>query len=306
MPTIPPSADRPASAGSLPGENTLDGNETAGRRVGTPQRTGSAGKSVVQTTLWWAWAEWMAHGRMLLGFLVGWLAVVWFLPLIAHPLWVLAHGLVYAMAAGPALGGADVLGGCEEFAFAGPLTRGQRYMGRLLLGCASVVAFSAMSIVALAGNLSDVLLRVFVSSLPAALELEHSLTLNGLVWAVPVSVFGFGFVVAALARTRVQALQAWLWGVLAALAVLRGTFWLEELRFGRLNGWLAVPGLFVTTAGVLWLGLALYRRKEAGTAVGPLRMPPGWWTSLLTAGLALAAVGVLGAWFARNFTRLTE
>ena len=132
---------------------------------------------------------------MLLGFLVGWLAVVWFLPLVAHPLWILAHGLAYAVVAGPALGGSDVIRGCEEFAFAGPVTRGQRYVARLLLGGATVLAFTAMSVVALAGKLSDVLIRVFVRSAPASLELEPSLTLNALVWSVPLAVFGCGFVV---------------------------------------------------------------------------------------------------------------
>ena len=72
MPTIPPSVDRPAPGSSLPGQDA-------------PDRAVAAGRPGWQTTAWWAWAEWMAHGRMVLGFLVGWLAVVWFLPLIAHP-----------------------------------------------------------------------------------------------------------------------------------------------------------------------------------------------------------------------------
>lgn len=257
-------------------------------------------------TAWWAWAEARAHGRMLLGFLVAWLAVVWFLPLVVHPLWILAHGLAYAVVAGPAVGGADVIRGCEEFAFAGPLTRGQRYLGRLVLGMVTVLGFTAMGVVALAGNLSDVLLRVFVSSAPAALELEQSLTWNGLAWALPWTVFAFGFVGSAMARTRVQALQAWLWGVLAALALLRGSFALEELRFGRLNGWFAVPGLFGASAAVAVAGWVGYRRKEAVTDGGPLRVPPGWWTGLVAVALALVAVGVLGMWFARNFARIVE
>lgn len=306
MRTIRPLTDSSAPRAKGPDHATTKG---AGPGVGTTESLAmnpGARWAGWRATLGCGWAEWTAHGRMVLGFLVGWLAVVWFLPLVAHPLWVLAHALAYAMAAGPAVGGSDVIGGCEEFAFAGPLTRGQRYVGRLLFGAGTVLAFTAMSVVALAGNLSDVLLRVFVSSTSAAVELEHSLTWNGLVWAVPLTVFGVGFVGAALARTRVQALQAWLWGVLAAMALMRASFWLEEIRFGRLNGWFAVPGLLATTGAVLATGHGLYRRKEACTEAGPLRMPPGWWTSLLAAGLALGAVGVLGTWLARNLARLME
>ncbi len=300
MPTTPPS-----SASAVPRRGPAYCGEESPSPATRPRRTGPV-RSGWRTTWRWACAEWRAHGRLLLGFLVGWLAVVWFLPLVVHPLWILAHGLAYAVVAGPALGGSDVIRGCEEFAFAGPITRGQRYVGRLLLGGGTVLAFTAMSVVALAGKLSDVLIRVFVRSAPASLELEPSLTLNALVWSVPLAVFGCGFVGAALSRTRVQALQAWLWGALAALAVLRGMFWLEELRFGRLNGWFAVPGLLGVTAAALGLGLGLYRRKEAAVDGGSLRMPPGWWTAWITAGLGLGAVGVLGAWFARNFMRLME
>ena len=253
-----------------------------------------------------AWTEGSSHGRWLLGFVIAWLAVVWFLPLVAHPFWILAHPLLYAMVAGPALGGADVIQGCEEGSFAGPLGRGELFAGRLLLGVVTVLAFTAMGVVALAGNLSDILLRLFVSSAPAALELEPSLTLNGLVWALPLSVFGLGFVASCFARSRVHALQSWIWGVLAALALLRASLGLEELRFGRLNGWFAVPGLLGVTLAVLGIGWRLYRRKEAVTDGGPLRMPPGWWTGLMVTTLALAAVGALSVWFARNFSRLVE
>ena len=179
-------------------------------------------------------------------------------------------------------------------------------MGRLVLGMGTVLGFTGMSVVALAGNLSDVLLRVFVSSAPAAMELEHSLTWNGLVWAVPATVFAMGFAASALARTRVHALQGWLWGILGTLACLRMSLALEELRFGRLNGWFAVPGLMGLAIVTLGMGWVLYRRKEAVTDGGPLRVPPGWWAGLLAMALGMVAVGVLGLWFAKNFTRIVE
>lgn len=253
-----------------------------------------------------AWSEGSSHGRWLLGFVVAWLAVVWFLPLVAHPFWILAHALLFAVVAGPAFGGSDVIQGCEEGSFAGPIGRGDLFAGRLLLGVVSVLAFTAMGVVALAGNLSDILLRLFVSSAPAAVELEPSLALHGLVWALPFSVFGLGFVASSIARTRVHALQSWIWGVLAALALLRASLALEEWRFGRLNGWFAIPGLLGVTLAVLGIGWRSYRLKEAVTDAGPLRMPQGWWTGLMVSTLALAAVGALGLWLARNVPRLVE
>jgi len=80
------------------------------------------------------WAEWFAHSRLLLVFLGLWLAAVWALPLVAHPGWILLLGGIYALLAGPAYGGADVMDACEEFAFSLPPTRAERYWARLAVG----------------------------------------------------------------------------------------------------------------------------------------------------------------------------
>ena len=81
---------------------------------------------------WWLglmWGEWFTHARLLLFFLVAWLAAFWLIPLVAHPLWILMVGIAYALATGPAFGGANTMDGCEEFSFALPATRRQRFLG---------------------------------------------------------------------------------------------------------------------------------------------------------------------------------
>jgi hypothetical protein len=250
------------------------------------------------------WSEWFAHSRLLLMTLLGWLLTVWFLPLLVHPLWVLAYGLCYAAVAGPAFGGADVIHGCEEFSFSLPVTRCQRYWARVLMGGGGLLLVSLMDVLALEGNLSDVLLRVFVTSGLPAVPVNPTWVLYGLVVAVPAAVFALSFSLAALASSRTVAFTAWVWGVLGALVVLRGGVQLEELRFERPNGWFSVPFLTLVTAGSLWLGARRYATKEAGTGGGPLRMPPGWWWALGALVVAGAAVALLIAWFATNFSRL--
>ena len=250
------------------------------------------------------WSEWFVHSRLLLLSLVAWLSTVWFLPLLVHPLWLLGFGVVVAAVGGPAFGGADVIHGCEEFNFAFPATRTQRYWARVLVAGGTLLAFSLMDVLALKGNLSDVLLRVFVTSGLPAVELTQPLLLYGLVLAVPFAVFALAFALAAMASSRTVAFTAWVWGLLGALTVLRGGVQLEEIRFERPNGFFSVPLLVGVAVGSLWLAGRRYRFKEAGTGSGPLRMPPGWWLALAALLAAGIAVALLVGWFAANFTRL--
>jgi len=256
---------------------------------------------------WWRaliWGEWFAHSRLLLGFLLGWLAMVWLLPLVAHPLWILGYGLLVAVIAGPAFGGADVIAGCEEFSFSWPVPRRERFVARLIVGGGSLLAVSVMGVLALEGNLSDVLLRVFVTSGLPAVQISQPILLYGLVLVVPFNVFALGFALSALSRSRSVALLSWIWGVLGALIVLRGAVQLEEMRFDRLNGYISVPALAIVSLLVLWVASRFYGRKEAGTDSGGLRMPPGWWVAAMAILGAIAGIALLGFWFANNLSRL--
>lgn len=249
------------------------------------------------------WSEWFMHSRLLLFFLLGWLAVVWLLPLVAHPLWVLMVGFVFALVAGPAFGGADVIHGCEEFSFAFPPRRAQRFTARFLVGATWLVALTVMDVLALDRNFSDVLFRVFLDTGLATIEVRQPQMLYGLVFAAPFAVFALGFSVAALANSRTVAFTAWLWGALGALAVLRLGFLAEEGIWDRLNGRIAVPLVAVVAVTALFVARRLYQHKEAGTGV-PLRIPLSLWGTLLLAILAGLGVAALIGWVAANLAKL--
>lgn len=277
-------------------------------RVVTDEEPGPSVAVSVHGSRWraWralAWSEWFAHSRLLLFFLFGWLAVVWLLPLVAHPLWVLMVGIVFALVAGPAFGGADVIHGCEEFSFSFPPTRRQRFLARVLVGGSWLLALTLMDIFALDRNFSDVLFRVFLDTGIATVELRQPRMLYGLVFAVPFAVFAFGFAVASLATNRTVAFTAWLWGSLGALSLLRLGFYAEEQLWERLNGRIAVPLLAGMSVVALAIAGRLYAQKEAGAGV-PLRIPLSWWATLLAVALAGLGVAALIAWVAANFAKL--
>jgi hypothetical protein len=248
------------------------------------------------------WSEWFLHSRLLLCFLLGWLAVVWLLPLVAHPLWVLGVGFVFALVAGPAFGGADVIHGCEEFSFAFPPTRTQRFTARFVVGASWLLALTVMDVLALDQNFSDVLFRVFLDTGLATVEVRQPEMLYGLVLAAPFAVFALGFAVAALATNRTVAFTAWLWAALGALSTLRLGFYAEEAIWNRLNGRLSVPAILGVALAATLIARRLYRHKEAGTGV-PLRIPLSWWATLLLALLAGLGVAALIGWVAANFAR---
>ena len=250
------------------------------------------------------WAEWFAHQRLLVVWAFVWLAAVWILPLALNPLWMLSVGVAFALVAGPAFGGTDVIHGCEESTFAGAPTRGQRYLARLLVGGGAVLGFSGISVMALEGNLSDVLLRLVLATGSAPAQVSRPEMLYALVFAVPWTVFALGFALAALATSRTVAFTSWIWAALGSLALLRGGLQLEEIRWDTLNGRIALPLLLSLSAMTLWVAGRFYRRKEAGGVTAPLRVPPSFWGWV--AGLVIATLGVvlLVAWFIGNFTRM--
>jgi len=251
------------------------------------------------------WSEWFSHRNLLLFFLLAWLALFWAVPLVAHPLWLLAFAVIYALVAGPALGGSDVINGCEEFMLAFPPTRRERFRSRLLLGMVGLGLFTAMDVAVLGLNLSDVLARLFLSTgLIEPLQINQPELLYMLVAAFPAAVFAFSFSIAALARTRTVAFTSWLWGSLFALGALRLGLELEEWRWDHFNGRFSTPILIAAILSVLILSDRLYGWKEAGAEAPPLRIPLSWWGWMAAVVLAALGVTALLMWFATNFGRL--
>jgi hypothetical protein len=250
------------------------------------------------------WSEWFTHSHLILLTLAAWLGVVWAVPLFAHPLWVLTPGLLFSVIAGPAFGGVDVIHGVEEFSFAFPITRSERFLSRLLLGGGLTVFISVAGVFLLEDRLADVVVRAFISAGLTPGEINPSLILYSLVIGFPFTVFALGFSVAALSTGRTLAFTSWLWGVLGALAILRFAVQWEEQRYDRLSGRIAVP--LLVSAGAASLGFAwrLYCRKEAGAGVAPLRIPRSWWGWMLAILAATAGIALLVYWLAVNFARV--
>jgi hypothetical protein len=237
------------------------------------------------------WAEWYAHSKLLLGFLGLWLVWVWVFPIILHPGWILLLGLIYAVLAGPTYGGSDVVEGCEEFTFALPATRSQRYLARLAVGGGALLLLTVLDVLALGLDLSTVLARFYITTgLIKPLPVLKTGLLYGLLLGFPLAVFSFSFVLSAVVHSRFVIFTAWFWGGLAALAGLYLGLQFEELIWNQMNGFVSFPLLLTGSAAGLWAGHWVYRRKEIGAYSAPITLPVGWWLwgILWLAGIALA------------------
>jgi hypothetical protein len=251
------------------------------------------------------WAEWYAHSKLLLCFMVLWLLLVWILPLFTHPGWILLLGGIYAIFAGPAYGGGDVLDGSEEFTFALPPTRAERYGARVLLGAGTLVLLTGINLLALGFDLPQVLAGLYVKTgiMPAGPVIRPG-WLYGLVFAFPFALFSFSFVLASLTHSRVVILSGWFWGLLAALLLLQLCFWYEQLVAEKLTGFFACPILLVCGLAALFIGYRGYREKEIDRAVVPLVLPGFWWLWILVFLLGLALVLLLADSLARQSPQL--
>jgi hypothetical protein len=237
------------------------------------------------------WSEWFAHSQLLLIFLAVWLIAVWSLPLFTHPGWVLVLGPLYAIMAGPIYGGGDILEGCEEFTFALPPTRAERYCSRLMVGLGTLLVLCAMNVLALGLDLPQILARLYVEAgvLKPLPQMKPGL-LYGLVVALPVAVFALAFTMSSITHSRSLILLSWFWATVGALALLQIGFWYEELVWDKLNGFFACPLLLGSSIAVLLYGFQMFRRKEIGKCAAPLVLPGYWWlwTLLFALGLGLA------------------
>lgn len=249
------------------------------------------------------WGEWLTHGRMMLIFLGLWLFSMWVLPRFAHPLWTLAFGGLFAVVAGPVLGGSDVMGGCEEYSFSLPITRRQRFDSRLLFATGWLGVFTLLNLLVLYPNLADLILSFFVSTGVATVDVRRPELLYGTVFAVPLAALAIGFTVAALATTRAVAYTAWVWAALGSLTGLRAGLSLEDFLWDRLNGRITIPLLLFTALITVGIARRLYSEKEAGRASSPLRLPLSGWATLVAAAIGALGVGLLLSWFVTSYFR---
>ena len=239
------------------------------------------------------WSEWYAHSQVLLIFLAVWLLAVWTLPLFTHPGWILILGGLYALMAGPMYGGADVLEGCEEFTFALPPTRTERFFSRLIVGLGTLLFLCFMNVVALGLDLPQILARLYVQTgIIKPLTVIKPGLLYGLIVALPVAVFAIAFTISTVTHSRILILLSWFWAGVSALAALQIGFWYENLVWDTLNGYFACPLLLAVSVAVLGYGHHSFRQKEVGKATIPITLPGHWWiwTILFAVGMGLALV----------------
>jgi hypothetical protein len=240
------------------------------------------------------WSEWYAHSKLILIFITAWLAAVWLLPLFTNPGWILAFGLIYALIAGPALGGGDVIEGCEEFAFALPASRSERYLARLLVGGGILLMFTLLDILVLGLDLAQAIVRLYLDTgLIRPIEILKPQLLYGLVFAFPFAVFSIGFSLSANARGRALVFTGWFWAGLVALIVLKLGLSYEYWSWGAWTGFVACSALIITGAAALWTGHAFFRGKEIVPASSPFIMPNYWWLWLLLIACSLALTAIL-------------
>jgi hypothetical protein len=250
------------------------------------------------------WAEWFTHSKLLLLFLCLWLFGVWVMPLFINPGWILLLGGIYALLAGPAYGGVDVLEGCEEFSFALPATRRQRYIARAVAGGGTLLLLTTMNLLALGLDLPQVLARLYIQTgIIKPLPVLKPGLLYGLVLALPLTVFAFSFALSSATHSRMFILTAWFWGGLSALAVLQLGFWYEEMMWESLNGYFTFPLLLAAGGIGTGIGCQLYRRKEIGQPSTPLTLPGKWWLWIILFLVGVCAALVLVSSLAKSYPK---
>ncbi len=99
------------------------------------------------------WRHWLAGRWVIMSALTALLIGGWALMLFHHPGWIIGAGSIFAMIAGVIFGGVDAADGSEEFAFALPPTRSQRYLSGIFIGGGSVLAFCLIGTLSIALDL---------------------------------------------------------------------------------------------------------------------------------------------------------
>jgi len=253
------------------------------------------------------WAEWFAHSQLMLIFLAVWLVAIWTLPLFTHTGWILVLGMLYALMAGPVYGGGDVLEGCEEYTFALPPTRGERFAARLIVGGGTLLILAMMNLIALGMDLPQVLAGLYVKTgLIKPTPILKPGLLYGLVIALPFTIFAFSFTFSSLTHSRMLIILSWFWGALAALSLLQIGLWYEELVWETMNGYFGCPLLLASSCAVLIYGCLAFRRKEIGKPSLPVSLPGYWWLWMIFFVLGLGFALALLTSLLKRFPQLWQ
>lgn len=189
------------------------------------------------------WREWLLHQGELRWVFAAWLLGVWVVPI--HPgFFLLPFGVISALLLAPSFGGADAQEESEEFSFALPPTRSQRYLVRLGLGGGPLLAMLGLGLLAGALDLPQRVWGLFFESGFTASfgPMPYSFA-AALSVAAPAAVFGEAFAAGSSSRNPTGMNYLWIRALFVVGMVLMGDFFVEGMLFRHPTGWIACPVL---------------------------------------------------------------
>jgi len=226
-------------------------------------------RRIVQGLLW---REWLLHREELIRIFSAWLFGVWVVPF-SPAVFLFPFGILSACLIAPSLGGSDASEGSEEFSFALPPSRAQRYLVRLALGGGVLAALMAGALLAALFDLPQALWGALVdSTMTVPFDPPRPEFLYGLACALTAAVFADAFSAGACSRTPGALGLLWLRAPLLAGIVMGAGFFLEGLLGrGHLTGFVSCPLLGAWTLLRLVRGYRDYEIKEGVSGLPPLR-----------------------------------
>jgi len=236
------------------------------------------------------WRHWLAGRWVIMGGLIVLLTGGWVLMLFHHPGWIIATGSIFAAISGMVFGGADAADGSEEFAFALPPTRSQRYISGIVLGGGAVLAYCLIGTLSIVLDLPQFLWSLVVDSgftTPFGPWTETYLYFLSIV--IPLLVFACTHVCASLSQTRGAVWLSWLPAAgITGLVVWLGCMTEDEV-WGRINGYICVPSMLALGVMGLLFGHTRYVRKEGISRPGGTPAGGGsWWIWIIAVLIAVS------------------
>jgi len=246
------------------------------------------------------WREWLLHRGELRWILSAWLLGVWVVPI--HPMiFLIPFGVISACILGPTFGGSDAAEGSEEFSFALPPSRAQRFMVRLALGGGTLLGLQAIALLAGLLNLpQDLWSLVFESGYTAPFAPALPPVIAGLACALTAAAFADMFVAGSSSRSTMPAVPHWIRGLFLPACVMGAGFLIEAMigsgRSSGPNGLVSCPLLGAWTLGRLGYGYWDYGRKEGISGLPPL-VPKGRSSAWIILVIVLAVIVLFGLFF---------
>ena len=238
------------------------------------------------------WKEWLTHGNMIIDFFGVWLVGVWVLLIFSNPGWVLAFGVIYGLTVGSALGGSEVKEGSEEFSFALPPTRSERYLVRAALGGGSLLFFTIFGLLAVWFDLPQAFWGLFVESgFTEPFRVVHILPRWSLAVLYSIVAFSLSFAFSGMGNSYKSASSAWSLAALLILVTLGLGIWLSITLFKYSIAFIFLPeilSLGLTIAGFR-IGYRVQLRKEGISRPTSIGSRGPWW-EFAVVGIALIVI----------------